>query len=72
MLVTFILLIPPVPVIAAGIACGFVMLQFKFTEQLLAPDAMVQDGEDGVRVPDMESGEKLAVTVQLLVIAPVV
>jgi len=40
---------------------------------LLAPDAMVQVGDAGVRVPDITGAEaKDAVTVQLFVIAPVV
>jgi hypothetical protein len=39
--------------VTAEVATGFVVLQVKFTVQLLPPYAMVQEDAEGVKVPDM-------------------
>jgi hypothetical protein len=43
-------------VIAVGVVSGLVMLQFRLTGQLLAPEAMTQEGAEEVRVPDIGGG----------------
>jgi hypothetical protein len=50
----FTLVIPVA--VTADVATGFVVVQVRFTLQLLAPEAMVQEGEAEVRVPDMVKG----------------
>ncbi len=64
---------PPL-LVTAEVPNGFVVVQVRVWVQLLAPEAMVQAEAAGVRVPDIEGGAplKLAVTVQLEVIGPVV
>ena len=39
--------------VTAEVAWGLVVVQVKFILQLLDPEAMVQEGEEEVRVPDM-------------------
>ena len=36
-----------------GVTSGFVVVQVRLTLQELPPEAMVQDGAEEVRVPDM-------------------
>jgi hypothetical protein len=50
----FTLVIPVA--VTTDVATGFVVVQVRFTLQLLAPEAMVQEGEAEVRVPDMVKG----------------
>jgi hypothetical protein len=51
-LLTFIFDIPEA-VIAVGFPTGFVILQERFTLQLEFPEVIIQEGEAGVRVPDI-------------------
>jgi len=60
-------LVIPVAVIAE-VPIGFVVLQVRFTLQLLLPEEIVQEGDAGVSVPNINVAE----TVQALVIVPVV
>ena len=39
--------------VTAEVPCGLVVLQVKVTLQLLAPEAITQEGDAGVRVPDI-------------------
>ena len=50
-------------VIADGVTSGLVVLQVKSTLQLLAPDAMTQEGAEEVRVPDIGAGVTVTVVV---------
>jgi hypothetical protein len=59
-----------VALVTAEVPIGFVVVQVKVWVQLLPPEAMVQEEDEGVRVPDI--CKNVAVTVQLPVIAPVV
>jgi hypothetical protein len=60
-----------VGVVTAEVASGFVVDQPIFELQLLAPETIVQ--LEAVRVPNITGvAEKVAETVQALVIAPVV
>jgi hypothetical protein len=63
----------PLAVTAEVAPSGLITFPVKVTLQLLPPVEMTQVGDDGVRVPDITGlAEKLAVTVQAPVIAPVV
>ena len=54
--------------VIAEVPIGFVVLQVRFTLQLLLPEEIVQEGDAGVSVPNINVAE----TVQALVIVPVV
>ncbi len=56
--------------VTAEVPIGLVVLQARFTGQLLLPDAMAQEVGLTERLPDICA--KLAETVQALVMAPVV
>ena len=56
--------------VTAEVPIGLVVVQEKFILHELAPEEMAQELEDEVRVPVI--CEKVAVTVQFPVIAPVV
>ena len=55
---------------AVGVPTGLVIPQLSVTLQLFAPDAIVQDENDGVKEPVI--CKKVAETVQAPVITPVV
>ena len=43
----------PIGLVTAEVPWGLVVVQDKLTLQLLAPETILQEGEAGVRVPDM-------------------
>jgi hypothetical protein len=56
--------------VTADVPTGLVVVHDKVTLQVLAPEAIVQVGDAGVRVPDINPND--AVTVQAEVITSVV